>query len=115
MAHELADRRDVDFVVFEQLDTQNILKNAKFDGLDQKTLERVITEARKLSLKEIVPTNVPGDREGVIFDKGQVKVPACFHKAYKLYCEGDWIAVMDDVAVGGQGIPAVVWAAETMI
>ncbi len=113
MVHELADRRDVDFVVFEQLDIQNILENTKFDGLDQKTLERVITEARKLSLKEIVPTNVPGDREGVIFDKGQVKVPACFHKAYKLYCEGDWIAVMDDVAVGGQGIPAAVWAAVT--
>lgn len=113
MAHELAERRDVDFVVFEQLETQNILKHAKFDGLDQKTLERVITEARKLALKEIVPTNLPGDREGVIFDKGQVRVPACFHKAYRLYCEGDWIAVMDDVAVGGQGLPASVWAAVT--
>ncbi|MCP4024383.1 MAG: acyl-CoA dehydrogenase [Desulfobacteraceae bacterium] len=113
MAHELADRRDVDFVVFEQLETERILKNAKFEGLDRKTLEMAITEARKLALKEIVPTNIPGDREGVRLENGEVKVPASFHRAFKLYREGDWIAFMDDVEVGGQGMPATVWAAVT--
>lgn len=52
MVHELADRRDVDFVVFEQLDIQNILENTKFDGLDQKTLERVITKQQSLHHQE---------------------------------------------------------------
>ncbi len=111
MAQELADRRDVDFVIFEQLEGEKILNHPKFEGLDRKTLEQVITEARKLAIKEIAPTNVPGDREGVLFENGQVKVPPSFHRAYKLYCEGDWIACMDDVTVGGQGMPAVVWAA----
>ncbi len=64
-----------------------------------------------MAVKEIAPTNVPGDRDGVLFENGQVKVPLSFHRAYKLYCEGDWIACMDDVTVGGQGMPAVVWAA----
>lgn len=111
MAHELADRRDIDFVIFEQFESEKILNHPKFEGLDRKTLEQVITEARKLAIKEIVPTNVPGDREGVRLENGQVKVPSSFHRAYKLYCEGDWIAPMDDVAVGGQGMPAVIWAA----
>ncbi|MBU0463881.1 MAG: acyl-CoA dehydrogenase [Proteobacteria bacterium] len=111
MVHQLADRRDVDFVVFEQIESEKILKNEKFNGLNRKALELVITEARKLSIKEILPTNVLGDREGVRFENGEVKVPDSFHKIYKLYCQGEWIATMDDVNVGGQGMPAIIWAA----
>ncbi|MBA3009557.1 MAG: acyl-CoA dehydrogenase [Proteobacteria bacterium] len=113
MAHQLADRRDVDFVVFEQLESENILTKEKFKDLNRKALELAITEARNLSIKEILPTNVPGDREGVLFEKGEVRVPEAFHRAYKLYCQGEWIAFMDDVEVGGQGMPATIWAAVT--
>lgn len=114
MARELADRQDLDFVVFEQLDTEGLISAyEKFDGLDRKTLDLAITEARKLALKELLPANEPGDREGIFFDQGEVKVPKSFHRAYELYCQGDWITFMDDEAVGGQGMPATVWAAVT--
>ncbi|WDP84193.1 MAG: acyl-CoA dehydrogenase family protein [Desulfobacter sp.] len=111
MAQELADRRDVDFVLFEQLETEKILTHDKFKGINKKALDMAVSEARKLAVKEILPTNVPRDREGVRLENGQVKVPKSFHKAYKLYCDGEWIAFMDDENVGGQGMPSSVWAA----
>jgi alkylation response protein AidB-like acyl-CoA dehydrogenase len=111
MAQELADRRDVDFVLFEQLDTEDMLKKEKFAEFNKKTIDLIITEARKLAIKEILPTNGPGDREGCRFEKGVVKVPESFHRAFDLFREGEWIAPSDDPEVGGQGLPVAVAAA----
>ena len=105
MAQELADRRDVDFVLYEQLGLETILENEKFAGLNKKTIDLIITEARSLAIKEILPTNAPGDRKGCTFESGVVKVPEEFHRAFELYREGEWIAMIDDPAVGGQGLP----------
>ncbi len=105
MAQELADRRDVDFVLYEQMGLETILANEKFSDLNKKTIDLIITEARSLAVKEILPTNAPGDREGCRFENGVVKVPEAFHRAFKLYREGEWIAMLDDPAVGGQGLP----------
>jgi alkylation response protein AidB-like acyl-CoA dehydrogenase len=44
----------------------------------------------------------------VVFENGRVRVPTCFHRPYRLYVEGDWIAMEEDPAVGGQGLPQVV-------
>ncbi|MCP4691320.1 MAG: acyl-CoA dehydrogenase, partial [Desulfobacterales bacterium] len=38
-------------------------------------------------------------------ENGQVRVPDSFHKPFKLYREGDWIAMSDDPDAGGQGMP----------
>ena len=105
MAQELADRKDVDFVLFEQLGLETILENEKFSNLNRKTIELIIKEARSLAVKEILPTNAPGDRKGCHFENGVVKVPEEFHRIFELYREGEWIAMGDDPAVGGQGLP----------
>ncbi|MCP3955281.1 MAG: acyl-CoA dehydrogenase, partial [Desulfobacterales bacterium] len=105
MAQELADRRDVDFVLYEQLGLEKILENEKFADLNKKTIDLIIKEARALAIKEILPTNAPGDQKGCRFENGVVKVPEEFHRVFELYREGEWIAMADDPAVGGQGLP----------
>ncbi len=105
MAQELADRRDVDFVLYEQLELESILANQKFSDLNKKTIDLIIKEARALAIKEILPTNAPGDQKGCRFEDGVVKVPEEFHRVFELYREGEWIAMVDDPAVGGQGLP----------
>jgi alkylation response protein AidB-like acyl-CoA dehydrogenase len=64
-----------------------------------------LTEARNLAVKEILPTFAEGDREGVHLEDGRVRVPACYHRAYKLLREGEWIAMPSDPELGGQGLP----------
>ena len=105
MALELAERRDVDFVLYEQLGLGELLKHERFREFNRKTIDLIISEARKLALQEMLPANGPGDREGCRFEAGAVKVPAAYRRIFDLYREGEWIALADDPQVGGQGLP----------
>ncbi len=105
MAQVIADRRDIDFVLYEQLKIDEMTTLDKYKDFNKKTFDMIITEARNFALKELLPTNAEGDREGVDFEKGQVKVPQCFHRAYELFVEGEWTSLTEDPEWGGQGLP----------
>ena len=108
MAQQIADRRDVDFVMFEQLELEDMIKNEKFSDINKKTVDMIITEARNFAIKEILPVNEEGDKVGLKFENNQVTVPECFHRPYKLMREGEWIAMIEDPEIGGQGLPNIV-------
>ena len=105
MAQLISDRRDVDFVLHEQIGT---VEHDKFDEFDKKTIDLIVTEARNLAIKEILPTQKLGDEEGCTLENGKVKVPESFHRVYKLFNEGEWLAMTDDPEWGGQGMPKTV-------
>jgi alkylation response protein AidB-like acyl-CoA dehydrogenase len=107
MAQLIADRRDVDFVLFEQMEAGELSKNKKFAEFDKKTIDLIVSEARNLAIKEILPTQKPGD-EGCRLEDGKVLVPESFHKINKLYNEGEWLAMTDAPEWGGQGMPKLV-------
>jgi alkylation response protein AidB-like acyl-CoA dehydrogenase len=108
MAQLIADRRDVDFVLHEQLKVEKLSKHERYAEFNKKTVDMIVTEARNLAIKEILPTQKIGDEEGCKFENGKVTVPEEFHKAYKLFTEGEWLAMMEDPEWGGQGMPTVV-------
>ncbi|MEE4358620.1 MAG: acyl-CoA dehydrogenase [Desulfococcaceae bacterium] len=108
MAQVIADRRDVDFVLHEQLEVGELSKSDKFAEFTRKTVDLIINEARNLAVKEILPTRKPGDEEGCKFENGKVTVPECFHRAFELFCEGEWVAATEDPEWGGQGMPRTV-------
>lgn len=107
MAQLIADRRDVDFVLHEQMEAGELAKHEKFAEFDKKTVDLIVSEARNLAIKEILPTQPLGD-EGCRFESGKVMVPESFHKVNKLYKEGEWLAMTDDPEWGGQGMPKLV-------
>ena len=108
MAQLIADKRDIDFVLYEQMQADELAKYDKFAGFNKKTFDLIINEARNLAIKEILPTFAEGDREGVRLEKGEVKVPACYHRPYQLMQEGEWTAMTADPDLGGQGLPVSV-------
>lgn len=105
MAQLLADRRDVDFVLHEQLNVEELSKFETYAEFNKKTVDLIISEARNLAVKEILPTQVDGDREGTRFENGNVAVPESFHKAWEELKAGEWIALADNPEWGGQGMP----------
>ena len=105
MAQVITDRRDLDFVLYEQFHVEEFTRHEKFQDYNKKTFELIIKEARNLAVKEILPTYAEGDREGVKFDRGRVSVPACYHRPYQLLREGEWTAMIADPDLGGQGLP----------
>ena len=108
MAQLISDRRDIDFVLYEQLDIESLLQAEKYKDLNRKMFNMIINEARNFGIKEILPTYTEGDRIGVEFKNGQVKVPQCFHRPYRQFIEGEYIAMAEDIDVGCQGLPRVI-------
>ena len=106
MAQLIADRRDIDFVLHEQLQIEALSEHEKYAEFNKKTIDLVISEARNLAIKELLPAQIDGDREGARFENGKVTVPASYHKAWELFKEGEWVALSDDPEWGGQGMPA---------
>ncbi|HDI60081.1 MAG TPA: acyl-CoA dehydrogenase [Desulfobacteraceae bacterium] len=108
MAQQIADRRDVDFVLHEQLNVAQFSANEKFEEYNRKTIDLVVSEARNLAIKEILPTQKIADEQGCRLEDGKVTVPEPFYRLYQLFCEGEWLAMSEDPQWGGQGMPRTV-------
>ncbi|VEN72946.1 Acyl-CoA dehydrogenase [Candidatus Desulfarcum epimagneticum] len=105
MAQTLVDRRDLDFVIWEQMEGETLLDEKVFPGFNKKTCDMVINEARSLAIKEMLPTLAEGDRQGVRYENGRAKVPECFNRPHRLLLEGEWINLQIGPEMGGQGAP----------
>ncbi len=104
MAQVIADRRDIDFVLYEQLKADEMTRLDKYKDFNKKTFDMIITEARNFAIKELLPTNAEGDKEGLGFENGQVTVPQSFHRAYELFVEGEWTSLTEDPRMGRPGV-----------
>jgi alkylation response protein AidB-like acyl-CoA dehydrogenase len=111
MPQQVADRRDQEFVIWEQMNCEDILKHETYHEFNKKTCDMIITEARALAVKELLPLLAEGDELGVKFDDGVVKVPESFHRVYKLIQAGEWNNLGVPEEMGGQGAPAFIGAA----
>ena len=47
MAQQIADRRDVDFVLYEQLGLENIAKHERYQGMNRKMFDMIVTPPKK--------------------------------------------------------------------
>jgi alkylation response protein AidB-like acyl-CoA dehydrogenase len=111
MAQVLADRRDIDFNLYEMFQVEELCKFDRYKEFNKKIFDMIITEARNFAIKEMWPTYEEGDRIGPQFDNGVVRMPESWHRVYQLYCENEYVATSYDEKYGGQGLPWMVSAA----
>ncbi len=105
MADLLVDERDVKFVLYEQLNIEELCTAEKFSEQSRETFDMVIDAAQKLAENKLWPVNADGDRTGVKIEDGQAKAPESFHKAYRYFREGGWMGISVDREYDGQGLP----------
>lgn len=108
MAQVIADRRDIDFVLYEQLKAEQLVNYEKYHSFNKKMFDLIISEARTLSIKEILPASAEGDRHGVRFEGGSVCVTPAYHRPYQILAEGGWTSMNASTQWGGQDLPEVV-------
>lgn len=113
MAQQLVDKRDIDFVLWEQLNGEDILKDERYDEFTPKTCDLIIKEARTLAIKELLPTMKDGDEIGVKFENGTVTTPESFRRPFELMKEGEWPSLRIPPEMGGQGAPAGIGTASS--
>ena len=111
MAQQLADKRDLDFVIWEQFNNEELLAHEAYEAFNKKTCDMILTEARKIAIKEVLPTMGEGDQVGLTFKDGVVNVPECFRAPFELLKEGEWGNLTVPVEMGGQGAPNFIGAA----
>ena len=111
MANLLVDERDIKFVLYEQLNIEELCNAPKFSEFSREMFDMVLEAAQKIAEKELYPANKDGDEKGVTLNDGQLRVPESFHDVYRLWCEGAWGALAIPQESGGQGFPVAMYCA----
>lgn len=100
------DKRDLDFVLYEQFGVDQFGDRFEaFEGMGREDFDMVIESATQFFTKELAPTLREADEEGCKLVDGQVYAPACYEAPYKAYAENGFVAVSQNPEYGGMGLP----------
>jgi len=111
MGNGLVNVRDQKFLLFEQMQIDELFKSEKYGEYTADDVNMMLGEAEKVAVNVLEPTYAEGDKQGCRFEDGKVKVPDCYHAAYKTICEAGWNCAARDPEVGGQGMPLTLFSA----
>lgn len=100
-----ADRRDIDFVLFDQFGLGELAQLEAFREFGEDDFRAILDAAMKLTVEVLAPSNISADREGCRLEDGAVRVPEAFQQPWKEFSEGGWIAPSRPSEVGGMGLP----------
>jgi alkylation response protein AidB-like acyl-CoA dehydrogenase len=118
MSHYTANLRDLEFNLFEFLDTKDRFGTGPFEQMDADTARGVLAEIRKLAEGPIAASFVDADRNPPVFDPAtnSVTLPESFKKSVKAIEDGEWYRLDLPEHLGGFGAPHVLtWAAFEMV
>ena len=103
MANLLVDERDVKFVLYEQLEIEQLSNTAKYAEYSKEMYDLVLEQAWKLAENEMAPANRKGDEQGCVWEDGKVRVPESYHRPYEIYRQGGWLSMAEALEAGIPG------------
>jgi alkylation response protein AidB-like acyl-CoA dehydrogenase len=118
MSHYTANLRDLEFNLFEFLDTKDRFGTGPFEQMDAETARGVLAEIRKLAEGPLAASFTDADRNPPVFDPAthSVTLPESFKKSIKAINDGEWWRLDVPEHLGGFGAPhALTWAAFEMV
>ncbi len=111
MANLLVDMRDLEFLLYEQLELLNLTETELFGFYSKDEFDMIMEQGLKFALNELAPANEDGDRIGARWEDGKVTLPESFYKPLKIFGEQGWVSACEDPDLGGQGLPITVFTA----
>jgi alkylation response protein AidB-like acyl-CoA dehydrogenase len=118
MSHYTANLRDLEFNLFEFLDTKDRFGTGPFEQMDAETARGVLSEIRRLAEGPLAASFVDADRNPPVFDPAthSVTLPESFKKSVKALEDGEWWRLDVPEELGGFGAPhALTWGAFEMV
>lgn len=105
--HYKADERETMFLLFEQLQIQDILESEEYSDFTEEDSRMIISEALKFATSEVGPLNQYFDRSGCKYDPETyaVTVPPLLKELQQKYVENGWSMLGVSPEFGGQGAP----------
>jgi alkylation response protein AidB-like acyl-CoA dehydrogenase len=105
VSHYLVDRRDLLFVLNEQLGLGKLTELPKYKDFDQGDFDLVLDEAIKVATELLSGLNKVADEQQCKLVDGKVVLPDGFVPAFKTFCEAGWVSPHGNPEHGGQGLP----------
>jgi hypothetical protein len=118
MSHYTANLRDLEFNLFEFLDTKDRFGTGPFEQMDAETARGVLAEVRRLAEGPIAASFTDADRNPPVFDPAThaVTLPESFKESVRAIEDGEWFRLDLPEHLGGFGAPhALTWAAFEMV
>ncbi len=105
MADYRAPIEDIRFALNEIAGLAGLAELPGYEAAEPEVVDHILEEAAKLANEKLAPLNWSGDREGVRFENGVMRLPEGFAEAYSAYVEAGWNALPFDSEHGGHGLP----------
>ena len=118
MGHYRANRRDIEFMLFEVLQRQRVLGHGIYADLDVDTAHAMLTEVERLATTTLADAFEVGDRTPPVFDPvtHEVAMPPTFRAAFDEYLAGGWADLDLPPEMGGvRTPPSLRWAIAEMV
>ena len=113
MSDKLVDRRDLDFLLYEQFNIESFLSHPFHSDHSRETFDLALDTAYQLARDLFWPSYQAFDRQGVRFDGKTTKAPDAMHKIWAAAKEGGWFAPSFSYEYGGQQFPVSIQLAAT--
>ncbi|WP_052367414.1 acyl-CoA dehydrogenase [Algiphilus aromaticivorans] len=107
MSH-LINRRDLDFLLYELLDTTSLCERERFASHDRATFDAVIDAAETLAVEAFADHAAKLDANEPEFDGERVHIIPEVKKALEAYIEGGFLGTAFDESDGGLQLPYTV-------
>ncbi|MEC9248837.1 MAG: acyl-CoA dehydrogenase [Pseudomonadota bacterium] len=104
----LLKQRDLEFLIYEFLDTELLLKAVRYRDHDRETLDAVIEAGKKLAEDKFAPFAALLDANEPAFKDGRVEVIPELEAAIAAYVEGGFTGIAAEEKYGGMQYPWVI-------
>lgn len=108
----IVDRRELDFVLYELLGVERVLRHPRFHAYDRSSIQQMLDVAQKIAEQKFLPTAAEIDANEPVIVNGRVKQPAAVGSALKDYAEAGFFALPFPEEDGGLQAP---WFLHTVI
>lgn len=107
MSEYAIDRRDLDFLLFEQFGVDKLGERySRYADMDRDFYDTVFDSIVDFYRNEVAPLRQSSDKTACRLENGQVYVPEAYKELYQRYGAGGWIAAGRNPDFGGMGLPA---------
>src|SRR3989339_665974 len=101
MTSQIINRRDIEFQLFEVLDTEALTSRPRYAEHSKETFRAVLDTAEAMATEKFAPHNHKADANEPTFDGSSVRMIPEVKEALKLFCEAGFIAAAHDFERGG--------------
>lgn len=103
----LLNERDLQFLLYEFLDTQALLERERYAEQDRAVFDATLTTARQVAAEFFAPHNHKGDHNEPTFDGERVSLIPETKGAWEAFANSGFLAAHHDFADGGLQLPEV--------